>query len=244
MYPSCLIQREDWTSWKHSLLSIGGKKYVPLPLLSKCVQPVAKAFMSLCNLGQWQCPRNILQYCSVLPMKNRTVHLSQTTLVDVGVAPTKRSSLTKTEPTGWPLDVLMCEIMLLWCKIHRVWLAIHMWSYLPNGFLIWEDRSTIGSATSTVMRLARNEAEINFLWSLFGAFWMVWCLCRREHLLHFCWPLCPFPLWAYCSHWNDNCFSICGQNNWAHFVETPVAFKPLNHSYQRNEFKAKLSIRA
>lgn len=83
--------------------------------------------------------------------------------------------------------------MLLWHNIHRVWLAIHMWPYLPNGFLIWVDRSTIRSPASTVMHLTRNKAEINFPWTLCGAFWMAACLCRREHLLHFCWPLCPFP---------------------------------------------------
>ena len=122
----------------------------------------------------------------------QTVHLSQTTLVDGGPAPTKRSSL-KNRSTGWPLDVLMCEIMLLWYNIHRVWLAIHMWPYLPNGFRIWVDRSTIGLPASIVMHLTRNKAEINFPWSLYGALSMALCLCPREHLLHFCWPLCPFP---------------------------------------------------
>lgn len=94
---------------------------------------------------------------------------------------------------GWPLDVLMCEIMLLWYNIHRVWLAIHVRPYLPNGFLIWADRSTVGSHASRVIHLTRNKAQINFLWSLCEVFRMALCLCLREHLLHFCWPLCPFP---------------------------------------------------
>lgn len=42
------------------------------------------------------------------------------------------------------------------------------------------------------MLLTRNKAQINFRWSLCEVFPMALCLCLREHLLHFCWPLCPF----------------------------------------------------
>lgn len=36
-----------------------------------------------------------------------------------------------------------------------------------------------------------------------------------------------FPLRAYRSYWNDNCFSIYGQNNWAHFSKPQWPLKHL-----------------
>lgn len=134
-----------------------GGKYVPVPLWSKCMHPIAKAFMSLCNL----CPRNFTASLPSFANEGHTVHCSQTTLAN-GVRPDKKDHRSHNKSAGWPLDVLMCEIMLLPYNIHRVWLAIHMWPYLPNGSLIWADRSTTGSRTSTVMHLTRNKAEINF----------------------------------------------------------------------------------
>lgn len=109
----------------------------------------------------------------------------------MGDLPRQKDHHSQNRSTGWPLDVLMCELMLLWRNIHRVWWAIHMRPYPPNGFLIWMDRSSVESPVSRVMHLNRNKAVINFLWFLCGAFWMAWCFCPREHLLHFCWPLCP-----------------------------------------------------
>lgn len=204
-----------WVKLKALSLSIinGEKKKVPILLLSKCMQLLAKAFMSLCNLCQWQWPQNILVLLYSFAAGEHTVHLAQSTLVYGGL------------PSQKPLDVLMCEIMLLWDNIHSAWLADHMQPYLPNGFLIWVDRSTIGSSASIVMHLTRNKAEINFPWSLCGAFWMALCLCLREHLLHFCWPLCPFPPWAYRSHWNDNCFSICGHKTTRHTFQNSNVFQ-------------------
>lgn len=94
-----------------------------------------------------------------------------------GGQPQQKDHHTQNRSIGWPLDVLMCEIMLLWYNIHWAWLAIHMWPYLPNGSLIWVDRSTIGSPPSLVMHLTRNKAEINFPWSLCGALFEWPCVC-------------------------------------------------------------------
>lgn len=136
--------------------------------------------------------------------------------------------------TGWPSDVLMCEIMLLWCNIHWVWLGIHMWPYFPNGSLIWADRSTGGSHVSLVMHLSRNKAEINFLGWFAGAFRMALCFCPRGHLLHFCWPLCPFPYEHIVPIEMITAFQSVVTTTGHTFFKSPMAFKALSHSYQRN----------
>lgn len=50
-----------------------------------------------------------------------------------------------------------------------------------------------------------------------------------------------FPLWAYRSHWNYNCFSICGQNNWAHFSKSQWLLKHLTTVTREINFR-QLSI--
>lgn len=237
-HPSCFIQCGDHGWWvfggafkflsvKLKALSLHyqwfEKKYVPILLLSKCMQLVAKAFMSLCNLCQSRWPQNILVLLYSFAAGEHTMHLAQSTLVYVGLPPQK------------PLDVLMCEIMLLWDNIHWVWLAVPMQPYLPNGFLIWVDRSTIGSYASIVMHLTRNKAGINFPRSPCGAFWMAVCLCLEEHLLPFCWPLCPFPHEHITPIEMITAFQSVVIKHLGRVFKTLMSFIALNHSYQRNE---------
>lgn len=151
--------------------------------------------MSLCNLCHWNCPR---KHFTVTVSPVETIQCTHYKLLKQIVCQLwQKDHHSENWSAGWPLDVLMCEIIILWHNTRRTRLAIHMWPYLLNGLLIWADRPAVGSHGSHVVRLTRNKAEINFLWSLCGAFFrMALCLCPREHLLHFCWPLCPFP----CEH--------------------------------------------
>lgn len=111
-----------------------------------------------------------------------------------------------------------------------------MQPYLPNGFLIWVDGCNIGSFASIVMHLTRNKAEINFPWFLCGAFFNDRVFVPEGALTPLLLTSLSFIPWAYQSHWNDNCFSICGHKTSRQtFFQTPMSLKALNHSYKRNE---------
>lgn len=165
-----------------SLSIIQKKKKKKVPALFVKMH-AANSSRLLCNLYRWQWPRNILR-----------PQCSRKTMWGVNTG--------QSEPPDDP--------KMIWCVknvhygIHRVWLTVRMRTCRPNGSLIWVDRPTIGSPASTITHLTRNKAEINSLQRLCGGRLNGLCLCSREHLLHFCWPLCPFSSWAYRSHWNDN----------------------------------------